>query len=116
MEYEELEEYLGDKNSCDNCDSKFEEGEVIVVEKYKRYIFCYNDSAGSCMIDFALKLREALTGVPMRFKGNKRLEHKNPMPKYPNTPTRKKDPMADKKKAKDEKWLRKVLGSLKGSL
>ncbi len=106
MEYEELEEYEGDKTACDNCDRKFEDGEIITADDKGR-IFCYSDSEGGCLIAFVFSSGEAVfvSGNPMRFKGSKWREPANPIPNYPNMPI-------NKKKEEENNWLRKLLDSL----
>ncbi len=105
MDYEDLEEYEGDKTACDNCDREFTDGEVITVDS-KGHTFCYSDDHGGCLIAFVFSFGETVfDGDPVRFKGSKWHEPDNPMPNYPNTPV-------NKKKAEENHWLRKVLGSL----
>lgn len=113
MEYEDLEEYEGNKNACDNCDRKFKDGEVITVDD-KGHVFCYSDGEGGCMIAFVFSLGKVciIVANPMRFRGSKYHEPDNPMPNYPNMPIVRKDPEAEKKKIKDEEWLKKVLDGL----
>lgn len=104
MEYEELEEYCGDKTVCDNCDREFEDGEIITVDNNGR-TFCYSDSEGGCAIAFVFSSGEIIFGNPKRFKGSKWREPDNPMPNYPNMPI-------NKKKTEDNAWLRKILDNL----
>ena len=107
MEYEELEEYRGDKTACDNCDREFTEGEMITVDNRGR-TFCFSGPMGGCMIAFTLSSGEITVGNTMRFKGSKWRKPANPTPNYPNMPIKKKDP----KSAEQENWLRKLLDGL----
>lgn len=107
MEYGDLEEYMGDKTACDNCDRKFEDGEVITIDSKDR-AFCYSGAEGGCMIAFVFSSGEILfsDGPPMRFRGSKWREPDNPIPNYPNMP------IMSKKKKEENSWLRKILNSL----
>ena len=103
VEYEDFEEYEGDKDSCDNCGRKFEQGEIITVSHPPdSYTLCYTGSEGGCMIAFVFSTGKALIAQSKRFGGSKFRMPENPIPNYPNTPI-------NKKKIEELNWLEKVL-------
>ena len=62
-DYSELEEYTGSKIACDNtdCQRKFGQGDVIMVEVMRDHVFCYSDPYDTLIINGEVILACAMT-------------------------------------------------------